>query len=124
MQHSQHHRHRHVGSAGVPQAVAEAVETPAVVACAQSAFLIKVRYVADFRESEPSFAALGGRPADLELAEIARKVPQPLVAQPLVVKYQNRVTIDCIPESANCRGFYPSAGSMPLTSPTKNGWSW
>ena len=108
----------------MPQAVAQTVEVPPVFACAQPALLVEVRDITDLRQCQPALAALGGRPADLELAEIARKVPQLLVAEPLVVKYQNRVTIDCIPESANCRGFYPSAGSMPLTSPTKNGWSW
>jgi hypothetical protein len=87
----------------MPDAVAEAVEAPAVVAPAQPALFVEVRDVADLGYCEPPLAALGGRPADLELAEIAGEIAQPLVAEALVVKHQDGVAVDRIPDAAERR---------------------
>ena len=73
MEHPEHDRHRHIGRIGMPDAVAEAVEAPAVVSCAQPALFVEVRDIPDFAQRQAPFAALSGRPADFELAEFAAK---------------------------------------------------
>jgi len=47
MEHTQHDRHRHIGSIGVPQPIAETVEAPPVVTLAQPTVLVEVRDIAD-----------------------------------------------------------------------------
>ena len=88
----------------MPEAVAQAIETPSVVAEAQPAFLVEIGDVADLRQRQASLQCLSRGPTNLELAEIASKIAQPFVIEMLVMEYQHGVAVDRLPDSADHRG--------------------
>jgi len=87
----------------MPDAVTEAVETPPVVALAQTALFVEVRDVPDLRQSEPPLYAFSSGPADLELAELGGEIAQLLVSEPLIVENQYGIVVDRFPEIVNYR---------------------
>ena len=62
----------------MPEAVAKTIETPAVVGAAFPAFLVEIGDVADLRQRQAPLQRLSCGPTNLELAEVAGKVAQPL----------------------------------------------
>ena len=78
----------------MPQAIAQAIEAPLVVALAQPPVLIEVRDIADLAMRQAAPATAGGRPADFERAEITREVPQLRVIEVLVVNRPHGVAVD------------------------------
>src|SRR5215472_2253330 len=103
IEHSEHDRDGHVRSIRMPKPVAEAVETPAILALAQSALFVQVRDVSDLRQRESPLAGLGSRPPDFERAEIRGEVPQLLVVETLITEHQHGVPVDRFPDRADSR---------------------
>ena len=60
--------------------------TSSVVTAAQPAFLVEIGNVADLRQRQAPLFRLGRRPANLQLAEIAREIAQPFVVEMLVME--------------------------------------
>jgi hypothetical protein len=60
--------------------------------------------VADLRQRQAPLHRLSRDPTNLELAEIARKIAQPLVIEMLVMEYQHSVAVDRLPDSVDHRG--------------------
>ena len=87
----------------MPQAVAEAVEAPPVVAGAQPVVLVEVRDVADLGKCEAPPAAARRRPADFQLAEAQREGAQLLVGDVLVVEHHDGMGIDRPPQRLDRR---------------------
>src|SRR5215470_11381898 len=103
IEHSEHDRDGHVGSIRMPKPVAEAVETPAILALAQPALFVQVRDVSDLRKREPPLASLGSCPSNLQFAEIPGEVSQLLVLEILIAEHQYRVPVDRFPDRADSR---------------------
>src|SRR5215472_13898817 len=103
IKHSEHDRDGHVRRIRMPKPVAEAVETTAILALAQSALFVQVRDVSDLGQRESPLAGLGSRPPDFEPAEIRGEVPQLLVVETLITEHQHGVPVDRFPDRADSR---------------------
>ena len=99
----------------MPEPVAKLVQAAAVEHVPDRVVLVQVGNVADFGDRQPPPPGSRGGASDLQGAEQAGEIPQPRIAQPLIVEHQHGMGIDRPPQ-----GFDGGGADLPTQVNTRD----
>ena len=99
----------------MPEPVAKLVQAAAVEHVPDRVVLVQVGNVADFGDRQPPPSGSRGGASDLQGAEQAGEIPQPRIAQPLIVEHQHGMGIDRPPQ-----GFDGGGADLPAQVNTRD----